>query len=258
MNDALNAAVELAAAARTSLAELEDAVGTIVPAGEIVFLPLLPTTLTEVNATLGAVPPTDQLALVSSTDTQITGRIAKADGDLVTIGASVDIQVPDFGVTTTGTVTDVRKPVVVPSSPSDNPFGNPGGGDTSDRLEVVVVADDTTQINNFIGSSVRIRVTVSATDSEVLAVPVAALSVSPDGTNRVEVEREKASATRPGKTELVEVTVGLSAQGYVEIGPVGATPIAEGDRVVIGTDAGERQNRRTRTTTSTTPTDATG
>jgi hypothetical protein len=125
-------------------------------------------------------------------------------------------------------------------------------------LEVVVVSDDASQINQFIGFSVRIRVTVSATDSEVLAVPVAALSVGPDGTSRVEVEREAARGTRPGRTELVEVSVGLSAQGYAEIGPVGDTPILEGDRVVIGTDTGERKNRRQSTTSSTTPSAGTG
>jgi peptidoglycan hydrolase-like protein with peptidoglycan-binding domain len=262
LRDAVKAAEEQATTSRVALTELEASVGTIVPAGEIVFLPILPTTLTEVNATLGAVPPADQLALASSTDTQIAGRIAKADGDLVKIGATVDLAIPDAGINTTGTVTDVRKPVVAPASPSDNPFGSPfgggGGGDTTDRLEVVVVADDNSQISNFVGFSVRIRVTVKATDSAVLAVPVAALSVGPDGTNRVEVEREAARGTRPAKTELVEVTVGLSAQGYVEIGPVGNTPVVEGDRVVIGTDTGERKNRRQRSTTSTTPSGSTG
>jgi hypothetical protein len=99
---------------------------------------------------------------------------------------------------------------------------------------------------------------VSATDSEVLAVPVAALSVGPDGVSRVEVEREKPTRTKPGRTEMVEVTVGLSAQGYAEIGPVGNTPILEGDRVVIGTDTGERKNRRQRNTTSTTPAGTSG
>jgi peptidoglycan hydrolase-like protein with peptidoglycan-binding domain len=250
LTDAVNAANEQADASRVSLAEMEAAVGTVVPAGEVVFLPVLPTTVTEVAATLGAAPPTDQLALVSSTNTQITGRIAKVDGDLVTVGAVVDIQVPDAGIDTTGTVTDVRKPVTS-TTPNDNPFGG-SSGDTSDRLEVVVVADDSTRINQFIGFSVRIKVTVSATDSEVLAVPVAALSVGPDGVSRVEVEREAARGTRPGRTELVDVTVGLSAQGYAEIGPLGDTPILEGDRVVIGSDTGERKNRRERTTTSTT------
>lgn len=260
LRDAVKSAEEQAATSRAALAELEATVGTIVPAGEVVFLPLLPTTLTQVDATLGGVPPTDQLALASSTDTQIAGRIAKTDGDLVTIGAKVDLQVPDAGINTTGTVAAVRKPVVAPTSPGDNPFGNPGGGggNTADRLEVVVVADDNSQINNFIGMSVRIRVSVKATDGDVLAVPVAALTVGPDGTNRVEVERQAARGNRPAKTELVEVSVGLSAQGYAEIGPLGNTPIAEGDRVVIGTDAGERKNRRQRNTTSTTPAGSTG
>ena len=246
LREAVTAAEQQVVDAQAALAALEAEIGTIVPAGEVVFLPTLPTTVTTLNAQLGAQPPADAIAQVSSTDTEIVGRVSNADAELITVGTPVVIELRDVGIETTGTLTDVRTPnaTVDPDNPDGGFGGAPGGGD-SDRLEVVVTADDTTQIREFIGFPVRISVTVSATDDEVLAVPVAALSVGPDGTSRVEVERERARGTRAGVTEVVEVTVGLAAQGYAEITPVDGS-IEPGDRVVVGNDTGERQSRRER------------
>jgi multidrug efflux pump subunit AcrA (membrane-fusion protein) len=245
LRDAVAAADQQVADAQAALAALEAEIGTIVPAGEVVFLPTLPTTITTLNAQLGAQPPADAIAQVSSTDTEIIGRVSNADAELITVGTPVTIELRDVGIETTGALTDVRTPSSTPDPNNPNGGFGGGGGDDSGRLEVVVVADDTTQIREFIGFPVRISVTVSATDDEVLAVPVAAISVGPDGTSRVEVERERARGTRAGVTEVVEVTVGLAAQGYAEITPVGGS-IEVGDRVVVGTDTGERTSRRER------------
>ena len=241
LREAVTAAEQQVVDAQAALATLEAEIGTIVPAGEIVFLPTLPTTITTLTGQLGAPPPGEPIAQVSSTDTEIIGRVSTADAELITTGTPVTIELRDVGIETTGVLTDVRTPS---STPDPN---NPGGGGSdSGRLEVVVVADDTTQIREFIGFPVRISVTVSATNDEVLAVPVAALSVAPDGTSRVEIERERARGTRPGRTEVIEVTVGLAAQGYAEITPLGGASIEPGDRVVVGTETGTRQSRRER------------
>jgi hypothetical protein len=246
LRDAVTAAEQQVADAQAALAALEAEIGTVVPAGEVVFLPTLPTTITTLNAQLGATPPADSIAQVSSTDTEIIGRVSNADAELITVDTPVTIELRDVGIETTGTLTDVRTPSSTPDPNNPNGgFGGGGGGDDSGRLEVVVVADDTTQIREFIGFPVRISVTVSATDDEVLAVPVAAISVGPDGTSRVEVERQRARGTRAGVTEIVEVTVGLAAQGYAEIAPIGGS-VEVGDRVVVGTDTGERTTRRER------------
>jgi multidrug efflux pump subunit AcrA (membrane-fusion protein) len=243
LREAVTAAEEVLGAAETSLAELEAETGTIVPAGEIVFLPILPTNVTALNAQLGAPPPTDQLAQVSSTDTEVIGRVSKADSELITPGTTVTIELRDFGIETAGSVVEVRAPSASadPNDP-DGGFSDPG----DDRPEVVVVPDDASLIRDFIGASVRISVTVSATADEVLAVPVAAISVGPDGTSRIEVERERARGTREGVTEIVEVSVGLAAQGYAEITPLGGAAVEAGDRVVVGVETGERQSRRER------------
>jgi len=245
LRDAVTAAKNALGEANTSLAVLEAEVGTVLPAGEVVFLPNLPITFTSVNASVGAAPPGDAIAEVSSTDTEITGSVSKADASLLVVGSPANIQVPDLGVEVGGTLKEIRKPKQ--ADDGSNGGGGNGGGSTSDRLEVVVVADDSSQL--MPGFSVRIGVTVSSTAGEVLAVPVAAVFVGADGTSKVEVERSAALGSRAAVTELVEVEVGLSAQGYIEITPNGAD-LVEGDRVVVGSDSGTRRQRRSRTTTT--------
>jgi hypothetical protein len=76
-------------------------------------------------------------------------------------------------------------------------------------------------------ANVRVTIPVKSTNGKVLAVPVAALSAGPDGSSRIEVLRD-------GKTELVPVTVGLSADGYAEVRPAGDAKLVAGDQVVVG------------------------
>lgn len=220
--------------ARADLMVEQSQVGTKMPSGEMVFLPSLPTTLTEVAAVAGKAP-ADPVATASSTDSLIRGRISASDADLVRVGTEVAIELRDADVTTTGIVEKIEEP-----ERSGDGNGNDGGdqGDGEGRLTLVVRPDDPSVLQDFIGFGVRLTVTVSSTDGEVLAVPVAALSVGPDGESRVEVERAAGNGT--GAVELVPVTVGLSAEGYAEITPVGGVALREGDRVVVGTDTGRR------------------
>jgi hypothetical protein len=253
LTEAVAGAEQQVVDATAALSQLEAEIGTIVPAGEVVFLPTLPTSITLLNAQLGAQPPADLIAQVSSTDTEIVGFVSKPDAELITTGTPVTVNLPDIGIETTGVLIDVRPPTpVTNTNGGDVGFPQQTSSDTSGRLEIVVAADDTSQIRDYIGLRARISVTVSSTDDEVLAVPVAALSVGPDGTSRVEVEVEKARGTRPGRSELVEVTVGLAAQGYAEVVPVAGANLQVGDRVIVGTDTGQRQNRRQSTTRDTT------
>ena len=100
---------------------------------------------------------------------------------------------------------------------------------------MIVEPSDPAAIRDYVFSSARIIVDVASTGGEVLVVPVAAVSLGADGTSRVEVERQPVTDDGPGLTESVEVEVGLTADGLVEIRPVGAT-LDEGDRVVVGTE----------------------
>jgi hypothetical protein len=69
----------------------------------------------------------------------------------------------------------------------------------------------------------------------VLVVPISAVSLGADGASRIEVEREPVTDDSPGRTESVPVEVGLTADGLVEIRPIGVE-VDEGDRVVVGTE----------------------
>ena len=82
---------------------------------------------------------------------------------------------------------------------------------------------------NLVGASVRLTIPVQTTGDSVLAVPVSALTMGPDGSSRVQVDTS-------GGIVLVEVKPGLSADGYVEITPVGGASLQAGDLVVIGLD----------------------
>jgi len=213
---------------RADLMIEQSQVGTKMPSGEMVFLPVVPTTLTEVSAEVGK-SPADPVATASSTNSLIRGRISASDADLVRVGTTVEIELRDADISSTGVVDKIEEPK---QDDQNQGQGNEGQG----RLTLVVKPDDPTVLQDYIGFGVRLTVTVSSTDGDVLAVPVAALSVGPDGESRVQVERSAGEGAE--SVEIVAVTVGLSAEGYAEITPIGGAALAEGDRVVVGIDTG--------------------
>ena len=77
------------------------------------------------------------------------------------------------------------------------------------------------------GSNVRVRIPVSSTEGEVLAVPLAALTAGPGGESRVEVLESD------GTSRLVTVRLGLAAGGFAEVEGIDGS-LEVGDRVVIG------------------------
>jgi multidrug efflux pump subunit AcrA (membrane-fusion protein) len=76
------------------------------------------------------------------------------------------------------------------------------------------------------GFSLRLKIPIESTQGAVTAVPISALSLAPDGTSRVQVQRD-------GVLEYVTVEPGLSAGGFVEVAPVDGT-LSAGDLVVVG------------------------
>lgn len=200
-------------------------IGTKLPAGEILFVPSLPSNVTAVAAVVGAAPTAD-LMTMSSSVTTVVGRVGRADAALVVEGAAVTIDLRDYDLQFPGTVTYVGQP----QSTGEDGSGDGGSG----RLQVTVTPDDPTAVSDYVFSSVRILIEVASTEDDVLVVPVAAVSVGGDGSSRVEVERSPVTESDPGSTEIVTVDVGLSAQGLVEVSPIGGATLAEGDRVVVG------------------------
>ena len=231
--NAVNQAQGALDSARAELAQLETEVGVRVSPGEIVFVPILPSIMTELYALPGSAA-NEQMGTLSTSDTLVASRVSRGDSALVTVGAAVSITVRDFGFETTGTVVSVGQPR--PEQGADDGGQNFGNDSSSSgRQEVLIAPDDPTALGQMVGAGVRISVDVESTEDEVLVVPVAALSVGPGGVSRVEVETSPVTADDPGATELVEVEVGLSAQGLVE---VTGGDLQEGDAIVVGLESG--------------------
>ena len=90
-------------------------------------------------------------------------------------------------------------------------------------------------VASLVGASVVQTITVESTDGEVLAVPVAALSVSADGKTRLQVQDSR------GTTRQVLVDPGLAAKGLVAVTPIRGK-LDPGDLVVVGNGGPEAKD----------------
>lgn len=201
--------------AREDLADLRATTGVRLPAAHFRFVKTLPSVVQSVDAKLGD-SPTGPVMTVSGASTILESSVAESDWRLIDVGAEGVAEDDDLGISVGVRISELAS--------------QPGGGESgsSGRYAMVLTPlDDVPEEAMF--ESLRITIPISSTGGEVLAVPLAAVSAGSDGSSRVEVERDD------GSTELVTVTTGLSAEGFVEVRPVGGE-LEAGDRVVVGRD----------------------
>jgi hypothetical protein len=185
--------------------------GIQIPAGEVLFFPALPARVDDVKLKVG-----DEVAgpvmTVTSSRLVVESALSAADAKLVREGGSVAIRAPESNVDATGTVTHVA------TAPGTN-------GVDAQRyfLEVTPSGLDV----GLAGASVVQTISVQSTAGEVLAVPVAALSMASDGTTRVQIQVPR------GPARAVTVEPGLAAKGLVAVTPVQGE-LGPGDLVVVG------------------------
>jgi peptidoglycan hydrolase-like protein with peptidoglycan-binding domain len=185
--------------------------GIQIPAGEILFFPVLPARVDDVKLKVGE-EATGAVMTVTSSRLVVESALSAADAKLVREGDAVAIRATDSGVEATGTVTHIA------TSPGTN-----GVDPQRYYLEVTPTGLDV----SLAGASVVQTISVRTTEGEVLAVPVAALSMASDGTTRVQVQETK------GQPRYVTVEPGLAAKGLVAVNPVGGE-LGPGDLVVVG------------------------
>ena len=207
----MTAAQEELAAARRDLGVLQAAAGTWIPAGELVFLRRLPVRIDQLAVARGG-RVDGSLMTVTGSDLAIRGAVSTRDFPLITEGSEVEIEDPSLPDPILGVIR-----LIEPQA------GTRGVG--ADRHYIEIVSEDIPE--DLIGANVRITIPVGGTAGPVLAVPVAALSASADGSTRVEVAMDN------GETRFVTVEPGLSAIGLVEVTPLEGE-LVEGDRVVVG------------------------
>lgn len=214
---ALTAAKRARSDAGEDLAAAQLEVLTPMPASEVVFLSATPRRVDTINVRRGSTIAGPVMS-VSGATLQIAGNIAASDADLIVEGAPVTITLPG-GDDVAGTVQSVGDLLDSEGAPAPDP----------NRNRVVVVPGELTEEQRWElqGSNVRVRIPVSATDGEVLAVPLAALTAGPGGESRVEV------LDAEGESRLVTVRLGLAAAGFVEVEGIDGS-LEVGDRVVIG------------------------
>jgi hypothetical protein len=192
--------------------------GIQVPAGEILFFANLPLRVDDVKLRAGD-EVLGPVMTATSSRLVIESALSPSDAKLVRDGAAVAIHAPDVNIDGTGTVSQVA------ATPGTN-----GVDPQRFYMEVVPNGLDV----SLAGASVVQTIGVESTQGEVLAVPVAALSVAADGSSRVQVQGRNTAAPR-----YVTVTPGLSAKGLVAVTPVEGT-LAPGDLVVVGANGAGR------------------
>ncbi len=203
-------AADTAARIATDLDVAQRKAGVQAPVDEIVFIPALPVRVEQISVVVGDAA-SGPVLRVTNNQLAIDSSLALDEAPLVKPGMPVAIDEPDLGIKATGAVARV----------ADTPgtFGVDGF-----HIYFEVLVDETPLALE--GFSLRLTVPVKSTGGAVLAVPVSALSLAADGTSRVQVNNN-------GSLEFVVVEPGLSADGFVEVTPVGGTLIP-GQLVVIG------------------------
>ena len=127
---------------------------------------------------------------------QVKTSIDVSDQDLINVGSSVEIELPDENVVQ-GTVQEIGSIAVVPQGNQD-PY-----------LEVIVTPEDSSDLARWTGAEVTVSF-VSELAENVLAAPVASLIALLGGGYAVEVVEQNA-------TRLVPVDLGMYSEGLVEI-----------------------------------------
>ncbi|WP_283137387.1 peptidoglycan-binding protein [Rhizohabitans arisaemae] len=189
--------------ARALLAEFSRTYGTTVPPGEVVFLPKLPARLHKATVKAGE-PVDDSVATVTGSAFVVSGSVDVAEAERLKAGLDASIET-EAGTTVPGTLTAL------------------GGRDAKGAVPVAITPASMKGLTRLAGAPVTVRVTIGATDREVLVVPAAAVVTAADGKARVQVE------IAPDRTKEVEVRTGLSADGAVEV----TGDLKPGDQVVI-------------------------
>ncbi len=199
--------------AKKTLEEISADAGVTVPASEIAFVPTLPGRIDATKAVIGKAPE-NPLVTISGSKLAVESSVRTTDRKYIEIGTKATVEASDRDLTVTGSVETI-----------DNKPGTHEVG--ASNIWISVKLDEIPE--GLAGSSVKLTIPVSATKGEVLAVPLAALSIDGGGNPRVQV------LSKNKKKTFVPVTIGLVAQGFAEVTGRSGTTLRKGDLVIVGT-----------------------
>jgi len=208
-NAALSVRQRQADLVASGLALAKAQAGVQVPADELIFVASTPVRVAEARSD----PATGGLITVTNATVAVDGSLRLEEAPLVKPGMIVALDEAALGIKATGVVSRVAE------APGTN-----GVDGFHVYFEVLVDASPP----SLVGASVRMTVPVESTGGSVLAVPVGALTLSADGSSRIQRDQN-------GTLEFVTVEAGLSADGFVAVKSIDSA-LKEGDLVVVGFD----------------------
>jgi len=209
---AISAARAELSAARSAQTALERESGAMVPFGEIVFVPTAPAIVVTSGAPVGT-RLDGPLMTIAAGRSQLEVAINPAMESMVQIGDTATAENDRTGQTFAGTVVSFAY--------------RPGTGDNPEGSTVAVLDTDPAIPLDLVDGNLRIVFVVGASDGPVLVVPAAAVFSRADGSTAV---RRVEGGRTVGD---VEIMVGFSADGFVEVTPR-SDPLRAGDLVSLG------------------------
>ncbi|MFE6841939.1 peptidoglycan-binding protein [Streptomyces sp. NPDC057686] len=229
------------AKATTRLEAARAAAGPMVPADELVFVKGFPARVDAVKAAVGEGVP-DGLLTLSAGAPVIRASLPAHQKDLVKAGMKVEVLSEATGLTATGTVGSVATDPTpaTAGSPTGGGSGSgsgPGSGDSPPATAqdpggyALTVKPDQSLDPRLSGQGVRLTVTAASSGEPVLVVPLSAVSAGADGRTTVTVLGKDPAVADARRR--VEVRAGMSADGMVQVEPVGGGALADGDRVLV-------------------------
>jgi hypothetical protein len=201
----------------------------MVPASEVIFVPSVPARVVSVPVKVGD-PVKGPVITLARGGMTLTGKLDPAQAALIAPGMKVSVLSEATGAQARAGVESIGSLV----TPGDDKTSSDGSSDPGTALtgggayRPLVLKPDKAWSTAFAGQDVRITVTAAATAKAVLAVPEAAVVAGADTRTSVTV------LTAAGVRRTVRVTTGVSADGMVQVTPIGAA-LKAGDRVVVGT-----------------------
>ncbi|MGW4607149.1 peptidoglycan-binding protein [Streptomyces sp. NPDC004532] len=200
----------------------------MLPASEAVFVPSLPARVVSVPVQVGDAVKGPVITLARG-DMTLTGFLDPSQRGLIQTGMKAEILAEATGVRATGVVDSVGD-VVAPGSAADKatPDSSVAAPQNGSAYVPVKIKTSGRWDKKFADQDVRITITAAATSGAVTAVPEAAVTAGADARTTVTV------VTASGTHRSVPVTVGVSADGLVQVTPLRGHTLRPGDRVVVG------------------------
>ena len=217
---ALGQALAARDTATAALETLQATTGPTVAQGEIVFMPALPARVRTTVTSLGSLDTTNEstsggIVELSGGALVVSMTLRADEVALVRVGMPVELLDEQTSTSYPATITNIA------DDATTGPDGTSGFQAT--------ITPDAPLSAELTGTNLRVTIAAASSDTETLVVPITAISSAADGTTTVAVLAAGSREPIP-----VQVTTGISADGFVAIEPADPADLHDGDKVVVG------------------------